>query len=161
MKKHLIIGLLLLSGFFCFSQEIKKLKITDLERTIAASKTPLIVNFWATFCIPCIEEIPYFQKLVKKYQKDSVKLLLVSLDLQDDYPKIRSFAAKRKFTAPIVWLNESNADYFCPKIDSTWSGAIPATIFINNKKGYRKFSEDQITEQQLEKEILAILEKKN
>lgn len=159
MKKHSIVGLFLLSGVFCFSQEVKKIKATELEKTIAESKTPLIVNFWATFCLPCIEEIPYFQTLVKKYEKDSVKLLLVSLDLKDDYAKVGRFAKKRKFTAPVVWLDESNADYFCPKVDSTWSGSIPASLFINNKTGYRKFYEEQIPEQKLEKEIMAILRK--
>lgn len=143
------------------AQDIKRIKITDLEKTIAESKTPLIVNFWATFCIPCIKEIPYFQKLVKQHQKDNIKLLLVSLDLQEDYSKIKSFAAKRKFTAPIVWLDETNADYFCPKIDSSWSGAIPASLFVNNKTGYRKFLEQELSEDQLEKEIMAILKKLN
>jgi thiol-disulfide isomerase/thioredoxin len=121
----------------------------------------LIINFWATFCVPCIQEIPYFQKLVKKHEKDSIKLLLVSLDLHEDYAKIEPLAAKRKFIAPIAWLNETNADYFCPKIDSVWSGAIPATLFINNKTGYRKFYEEQIKEDKLEKEIMAILGKKD
>jgi thiol-disulfide isomerase/thioredoxin len=159
MKKYFILVSVLLGGFICFSQEIKKIKITDLEKTIAASKTPLVINFWATFCVPCIEEIPYFQKLVKKYEKDGIQLLLVSLDLKDDYPKIRPFAIKRKLTAPIVWLNETDADYFCPKVDSAWSGAIPATIFINNKTGYRKFFEEKLSEIKLEKEIMAILGK--
>ena len=139
------------------AQDIKRIKITDLEKTIADSKTPLIVNFWATFCIPCIKEIPYFQKLVKQHQKDSIKLLLVSLDLQEDYSNIKSFAAKRKFTTPIVWLDETNADYFCPKVDSSWSGAIPASLFVNNRTGYRKFLEQELSEVQLEKEIMAIL----
>jgi thiol-disulfide isomerase/thioredoxin len=159
MKKSLFLVITLFSVVTGFSQEIKKIKITDLEKTIKESKTPLIVNFWATFCIPCIKEIPYFQKLVKKYEKDNVKLLLVSLDLQEDYPKIKSFAAKRKFKVPIVWLDETNADYFCPKVDSSWSGAIPASLFINNKTGYRKFFEDQVPEGMLEKEIMAILGK--
>ncbi|HEY6503381.1 MAG TPA: TlpA disulfide reductase family protein [Chitinophagaceae bacterium] len=157
MKKGLLIIAVLFAGIGGSAQEIKKIKITELERIIADSKTPLIVNFWATYCIPCIEEIPYFLKLSKKYEKDSVKLLLVSLDLNDDYEKIKPFAVKRKFTAPIVWLNESNADYFCPKVDAKWSGAIPATLFINNNTGYRKFYEEQIKEEALEKEIMAIL----
>src|SRR5689334_13140609 len=79
MRKCFIIFSLMVAGSFCFSQEIKKIKITDLQKTIKESKTPLIVNFWATYCIPCLEEIPYFQAMVKKYEKDSVKLLLVSL----------------------------------------------------------------------------------
>ncbi|MEI9909398.1 MAG: TlpA disulfide reductase family protein [Bacteroidota bacterium] len=157
MKKIFSIVLFFVLTSDLSAQQVKKVKITELEKTIAESKTPLIVNFWATFCIPCIEEIPYFQKLVKKHEKDSIKLLLVSLDLQEDYTKVKPFAAKRKFTAPIAWLDETNADYFCPKIDSSWSGAIPATLFINNKKGYRKFYEEQIPEAKLEKEIMAIL----
>jgi thiol-disulfide isomerase/thioredoxin len=157
MKKiSLSIALLLISAA-CFTQEIRKIKITELEKTIRESKTPLIVSFWATFCIPCVQEIPYFQESVKKHEKDSVKLLLVSLDLHEDYARIKPFAAKKKLTAPIVWLNETNADYFCPKVDSSWSGAIPATLFINNKTGYRKFYEEEIKEDKFEKEIMAIL----
>lgn len=141
------------------SQDIKKIKITELENIIQESKKPLIVNFWATFCIPCIEEIPYFEELSKKYD---VELLLVSLDLEDFYPdKIKKFAAKNKFTAPIAWLDEYDADYFCPKIDTTWSGAIPASLFINNQEGHRKFIEEQISMDELEKVIMAILGKKN
>src|SRR5258706_7616742 len=160
MLRILIIICLGLLSVAVAGQEIKKIKITDLEKTIKESKTPLIVNFWATFCKPCVEEIPYFQEAIKKYKKDSVRLLLVSLDLQDFYPaKIKSFAMKRKFTAPILWLDEYNADYFCPKVDSAWSGAIPASLFVNNKIGYRKFFEEQLSKEKLEKEIMAILGK--
>ena len=141
------------------AQTIEKWKIEQLERYIQASDKPLIVNFWATFCKPCIEEIPYFQSLVKKYDSAGIKLLLVSLDLKEAYSKINSFAATHKFTAPIVYLNETNADIFCPKIDEKWSGAIPASLFVNNQKGYRKFFEEQIPEAQLEEEIKAIISK--
>ena len=66
---------------------------------------------------------------------------------------------KRKITVPVQWLDETNADYFCPKIDKTWSGAIPATLFINNRNNYRKFTEEPLSEEQLEKEIRAILQR--
>ncbi|HYV53089.1 MAG TPA: TlpA disulfide reductase family protein [Chitinophagaceae bacterium] len=156
MKLCLIIGFLFFSALI-HAQEIKRIKVTELEKMIKESKTPLIVNFWATFCKPCIAEIPYFESAVNKYKKDGVTLLLVSLDLKEDYPKIKPLATKRNFTSPIVWLNETNADYFCPKVDSSWSGALPATLFINNKIGYRKFYEEQVKEEKLEKEIMAIL----
>jgi thiol-disulfide isomerase/thioredoxin len=160
LKCLIFLGMVLLFAGSAFSQTIKQIKITDLEKTIAESKTPLIVNFWATFCKPCIEEIPYFQDEVKKNAKDSVQLLLVSLDLPEYYPaKIRTFATKYKFTVPIVWLDESNADYFCPKVDTKWSGAIPATLFVNNATGYRKFFEEQLSVERLRKEIMAILGK--
>lgn len=140
------------------AQEIKSIKITDLEKTIVESKTPMVINFWATYCKPCVAEIPYFQEEVRKQKASGVQLVLVSLDLKSYYPKkIRSFAASRKFTAPILWLNETDADYFCPKVDPKWSGVIPATLFINNKTGYRKFYEDTLSREALKKEIMAIL----
>ena len=158
MKLLMGVVFMLLAGQSLEAQTIKKVKITELEKTIAESRTPLIINFWATFCRPCIEEIPYFEKEVKKNAKDSIQLILVSLDLEDYYPKkIQSFAGKQKFSSTIVWLDEYNADYFCPKVDPKWSGAIPATLFINNKTGYRKFMEQQLSEDQLKKEIMAIL----
>lgn len=158
MKNIFCIVIVSFIGSSLFAQEIKSIKITELEKIIAESKTPLIVNFWATFCKPCIEEIPYFQEEVKKHEKEGVQLLLVSLDLKSYYPqKVQAFADKQKFTAPVIWLNETDADYFCPRIDPKWSGSIPASLFINNKTGYRKFLEAELTKEELQKEISALV----
>lgn len=159
MKGIFIILITFFFAFPVFGQEIKKVKITDLEKIIAESKTPLIINFWATFCKPCMEEIPHFQKLGKKYEKTGLKLLLVSLDMKDDFPaKVKAFIKNKKISTSTAWLDETNADYFCPRIDNTWSGAIPATLFINNRNSYRKFTEESLSEEQLEKEIRAVLQ---
>jgi thiol-disulfide isomerase/thioredoxin len=140
------------------SQSIAKWKITDLQEYISKSDTPTIVSFWATYCGPCIKEIPYFQEVVKQYEKKGVKLLLVSLDFKESFPdKISSFADKRKFTSTIVWLDETNADYFCPKVDSKWSGVMPSTLFINNKKGHRSFFEEEMSKDKFETELKKIL----
>ncbi len=159
------IRIILVAMFFSscvtsFSQEIKSIKITELEKMIAESSTPLIINFWATWCKPCIEEIPYFQAEAATHKADSLQLLLVSLDMKGMYPKgLSSFVKKRKINATVVFLDETNADYFCPKVDEKWSGAIPASLFVNNRTGYRKFVEDQLSEEELKKEIMAILGK--
>ena len=158
MKKIFIIAVSLFFIRTGYTQEIKKVKIGELEKIIAETKTPLIVNFWATWCKPCIEEMPYFMEEYNNHKKDSLQLLLVSFDFKDEFQvKITQFVEKRKVTAPVVWLDETNADIFCPKIDSAWNGAIPASLFINPKTGYRKFYQDQVTHTQLRKEIMAIL----
>lgn len=156
--KTIIIALL--SVFFFQSingQGIKSVKMTELEAIIQKSDQPLIVNFWATFCKPCVEEMPYFQSAVAA-RGGKLGILLVSLDLASFFPlKIENFARKNNITAPIVWLNETNADYFCPRIDSSWSGSIPATLFINPKTGYKKFFEKQLKPEELDAEIAALL----
>ena len=137
---------------------VKKIKITDLERTIAQSDHPLIVNFWATFCVPCNKEIPYFQSTVAHYQEQGVELILVSLDLPDYYPaRIATFAQGRGFTATMLWLDETDADYFCPRVDPRWTGGIPCSLFINNKTHYHRFFDRQLTEPQVDLEIKEML----
>jgi len=158
MKKIIFIVAFLIFLAHVSAQEIKKIKITELESYIHHCDHPLIVNFWATFCGPCVKEIPDFQLIVSKYKDRGVELLLVSLDLPESYPsKISSFASEKKFTSPIVWLNETNADYFCPKIDKNWSGGIPSSLFINNQKHYRHFFERELNSVQVEENIKAML----
>ena len=159
MKAFLIIAFLIVATGL--EAQIKAIKISDLEKTIKESTSPMIINFWATYCVPCIEEIPYFQEIAKKYQSKGVSLLLVSLDLRTAYPtKIDAMAKRLKLTAPIAWLNETNADYFCPRVDSSWSGGLPASLFVSNVTGYRKFYEDEVSKEKLEKEIQAMLQSK-
>jgi len=136
------------------SQEIKKMKITELAAYIHSSDHPLVVNFWATFCGPCVAEIPHFQAIAGEYKRSRVELLLVSLDLPEDYPqKISSFARQKGFHGTLAWLNETNADYFCPKIDEKWSGGIPSTLFVNNHTGYKHFFEQPLSAGQFEETL--------
>lgn len=140
------------------SQDVKSIKITDLENTIRESKTPLIVNFWATFCVPCLEEIPYFQEMAEQYKAKNVSLVFVSLDMKEAYPvKVNEMAKRLKLAYPVVWLNETNADYFCPKVDTSWTGGMPSSLFVNNATGYHKFFEEPLSKEKLEKEIQVML----
>lgn len=147
MKKTVFALILITITMQGISQQIPKWKIEDVVRSFSGGNdTTYVVNFWATFCKPCIAEIPDFISIVDKYKSKKVKLLLVSLDLPSYYPeKIKAFAKKNNYNTHIAWLNETNADHFCPVIDPKWSGAIPATIIVNNKTGYRKFFEDQVS----------------
>ena len=94
------------------------------------------------------------QSVSEKLKHKRVQMLLVSLDLPEAYPVvIDSFAKANNYSAPIAWLNETNADYFCPKVDKSWSGGIPATLFINRKKGYRKLVEEEMDQERFEEEL--------
>jgi thiol-disulfide isomerase/thioredoxin len=151
----LFLGVLLAAGAHA---QVKKVKITDLETYIQNSDHPLMISFWATWCVPCVEEIPWFEEGVARFADQKVELILVSLDFPKDYPnKLEGFIKKKNWQATFYWLDETNADYFCPKVHPRWEGGIPATLFVNNKTGYRRFFDRALTDRQVEPEIKTML----
>lgn len=150
-------GIVLLWVMLCWpgiridAQEVRSVKITEIEKMISESRHPLLINFWATWCKPCVEELPSLIREVKAHAADSIELILVSLDDKENYPgKLRDFIRNRNYEGTFLWLDETNADYFCPVIDTSWSGAIPATLFLNKKNAYRKFVEAKLTDRTLQ-----------
>jgi thiol-disulfide isomerase/thioredoxin len=158
MKKIVLLMIWMLPVMYqARAQNIRKVKIDELVHMIDTSSVPLVVNFWATWCGPCIREIPWFEKTIASYG-NKVKLLLVSIDFIEDYPvSIREFVKKQGYRSQVVWLNETNADSFCPRIDKSWDGAIPVTLMVNNKTRYRKFFGQQLPEEKFKMELAAML----
>lgn len=111
-----------------------------------------VVNFWATWCAPCVKELPYFQELDSTYSNDQLQLTLVSLDFPDQIEsKLIPFTEKYQINEKVVLLDAPNENEWIPKIDSTWSGAIPATIIFNKNK--RAFYEQSFTKEALFEEV--------
>jgi|TARA_X000000950_G_scaffold142030_1_gene176162 thiol-disulfide isomerase/thioredoxin len=109
------------------------------------SKT-YVVNFWATWCAPCIKELPYFEALNKN---QNIDVLLVSLDFpQHKESRLLPFIKKNQLQSKVVHLDDTNENFWINAIDTTWSGAIPATIIYNNQK--RGFYERLFTQKELE-----------
>lgn len=151
----LIIGIVI--SVASSAQEIKEMSIDELESYIGSREGSAVINFWATWCAPCIEEMPWFNKIVPEYRGDKNELIFVSLDSKRAYPEqIKTMINKHQLKATFIWLNETNADIFCPRIDAKWGGSIPATLLVNHKNNYRKFIEDQISPTELRKQLRAL-----
>ena len=83
----------------------------------------------------------------------------MSLDYKSDYPKaLTDFVKANNYTSTILWLDETDANKFCPKIDAAWDGVIPVTLMVNNKKQYQKFYQQQLPEPKLQQALQELLQ---
>lgn len=115
-----------------------------------------VVNFWATWCAPCVKELPYFEAIKENYQDKNVEVLLVSLDFPKNYDsKLKPFITKHDLKSKVVAFDDTDQNRWIPAINKEWSGAIPATIIYNNKK--RLFYERSFTQEELETELKQFL----
>lgn len=135
--------------------QVKLLTLSQLEQRVAQGKdTTYVVNFWATWCGPCVEELPNFEKLNAQSQGKPLKVLLVSLDFKSKLQKeVVPFVQKNKIKSEVYVINEPDQQQFIERVDKKWSGALPATLFINSSKQIRSFYEKEFTYQELTKTL--------
>ena len=96
--------------------------------------TTYVFNFWATWCVPCVQELPYFVELNSAYKTGPFKLVLISLDFKKDYlRKLQPFVFKRGLESHVLVLEDNRSDYWIEDIDTSWSGSIPATLVVKGK----------------------------
>jgi thiol-disulfide isomerase/thioredoxin len=114
--------------------------------------TVYVVNLWATWCAPCVAELPIFEQLQSDHKADKIKVILVSLDMAKDVEtKLIPFIQKRGLKSKVIHLHDPDADSWINKVDTTWSGAIPATLIYSS--GKRRFYEQSFTAEALDKEL--------
>jgi thiol-disulfide isomerase/thioredoxin len=115
-----------------------------------------VVNFWATWCAPCVKELPHFEELNKNYKDKNVEVMLVSLDFPNQYDKkLKPFIKKHDLQSKILVLDDVDQNTWIPKINENWDGAIPVTIIYNKDK--REFYDKTFTYAELETELKQFL----
>jgi thiol-disulfide isomerase/thioredoxin len=135
-------------------REIDREGIVGLTET--SSDTTYVINFWATWCSPCVKEIGYFEALHRAYAGDKVQVILVSLDFPNQLERtVVPFLNEKEITAPVRLVTELDYNSWIDQVDPGWSGALPATLILKNDK--RLFIEKELTENELFTHVEQIL----
>ena len=148
--KNLLSLIIVLISFFARGQEVRMMKFPELQKKMLTADAPLtIFNFWATWCSSCVREIPFFETYSSN---DQVKVYLVSLDFVENFQKVKTFVETKGLKSEVIFLNETDYDSYMAKVRKDWSGAIPATLFVD-EWGKTYFYEKEFTKEELDKEI--------
>ncbi len=157
-----------ISLFLFFFAPVLLLAQTPEERTVDfitqlkqnKSDTVYVINFWATWCKPCIEELPAFQRLDSLYKNKKVKVILFSLDSKKQVnDKLIPFLKKKQINCTVYITDVVEFNKRIDEISSDWSGAIPATLICGKTKEGRLFFEKPLTFEELEKMIQPLIVK--
>jgi thiol-disulfide isomerase/thioredoxin len=156
--KTLFLALSLLVAAPSFAQQVAVIKFPELQKRLARpTDTTYVVNFWATWCAPCVKELPSFEQLRAANAGKKVKVLLVSMDYASQLDKkVKPFVKQRGLKSEVVLLNESDPNSFIDKVDAKWSGALPFTLIVNNKTKQRLTFEKELSQAELTAALLKV-----
>jgi thiol-disulfide isomerase/thioredoxin len=108
----------------------------DLEALRESNKGKVVlVNFWATWCVPCVKEFPEIVQLYKDYKKKDFKVIFISVDSPEEIDnKVKPFLNKKNVDFVTYYSNFDDVGDLINSFDKKWGGDIPAT-YIFNKSG--------------------------
>jgi len=147
---------MVVSGSVVHAQRVHKLDadgVASLSRL--SNDTTYVINFWATWCSPCVKEIPIFEKLHKESMDSKLKVILVSLDFPRQLDsRVLPFLLDKDVSAEVRIMTDMDYNAWIDRVDPAWTGAIPATLIY--KKDKRVFLEKELTYDELHTHIMQI-----
>lgn len=134
-----------------YSQSVKVINLKDFEVLLNRKSDSIYVyNFFATWCKPCVKELPHFIKFSKDSIHSYINITFINLDQPENVDDIViPFLAKKKLTQTVYLLNNTNYALWMPRVDRRWGGSIPATLVINATNNKRAFMEGEINYKEL------------
>jgi thiol-disulfide isomerase/thioredoxin len=149
----------LMASFGGFAQTVEMVKWPRVAQILRqSSDTTYILNFWATWCKPCVAELPHFEQIGQEFANKKVKIVLISTDFAKEInSRVVPFVQKQKLKITVWLLNEPDANAWIDKISPKWSGAIPATLIFNNKRRKKSFFEQTLDSPRLRQELTDFL----
>ena len=121
----------------CSNKSNHSIEIVDFEGLyskidLSADKT-YVINFWATWCSPCVKELPHFEEVNKELKDKNTEVILVSLDFPSQIEsKLKPYLKKNKIKSRVILLDDAKMNTWVPKVSEQWDGGIPATLIVNS-----------------------------
>ena len=132
---------------FAQQENVEIIKFDQFEALMNSSSDDLkIFNFWATWCGPCVKEIPHFEEANNNFE--NAEIYLISLDFASNILRVEQFIKKKDLKNKVYLLDEIDYNSWIDKVSKEWSGAIPASLFID-RNGKKTFIEGEMTKEEL------------
>ncbi len=142
----------LVVNFTVFAQiSIEIIKFRDLETFMQKNDSIYVINFWASWCRPCVSEMPVFETLAQEYNPKQVSVIFVSLDFKQNLDVVKKFVTEHQIKSKTYLIDEPDYDAWIDKVSPQWSGAIPATLIFKGNR--REFYEQSFDYQTLKAKI--------
>lgn len=157
MNKKLLLQTVILGlSSLSFAQSIREIDREDISTLVRnSSDTTYVINFWATWCSPCVREIVYFEDLHREYAEEALQVILVSLDFPNQKDRrLLPFLEEKAITAQVLLVSDLDYNGWIDLVDPTWSGALPATLIYRGNK--KVFLEKELTKSELNEHVLQI-----
>jgi thiol-disulfide isomerase/thioredoxin len=152
-KLKLLLIIICLSGSYVVSAQnsVEIIKFPDLDKLMQKDDGIYVINFWASWCGPCVTEMPYFETLANDFRLNNVKVVFISLDFKRDLENVKKFVEDKKISSPVYLLDEPDYDSWIDKVSKQWSGSIPATLISQGSR--KEFYEQSFDYQTLTEKV--------
>jgi thiol-disulfide isomerase/thioredoxin len=167
MRTLIVVSLILFFSIINYGQsgqliqgnlEVSEITIDELNDIIKTREGKvLLINIWATWCVPCKEEFPDLIKIADKYG-EQIELIGISIDFTDEVEsKIIPFLSELQPNFDNYVNIENDAEKFINNLNPKWSGAIPASFFYDSDGKQFLFYEGKMTFKEIETKALIMI----
>jgi thiol-disulfide isomerase/thioredoxin len=131
-------------------KSVEPMMYEDLQAQLNQAPGLKVVNFWATWCRPCLQEMPHFEEVYQEYKEKGLQMIFVSLDDPGKTEMLRKFVEKKGIKGQVVHIQNTDPNAWTDQVNKSWSGALPSTVFINEKGESVDFHQGKLSREELE-----------